>query len=208
MKISSIFRKEVMVMAIIKKEAYYNSSTGVNKIRALIWLDDEVEHVGVFQIAHGVSEHIERYDHFARFLAERGYIVCGNDHIGHGKSVNTPEDLGFTAEEDGFRRFVDDMHILYNIMHKRYPELKYYLFGHSMGSFCARVYAGTFSEDLSGLIICGTGQAPAGLEFAIGSLRELTAKIGTRTRNAIMGGALNKISSLGIKDRTSDLDWL
>ncbi len=195
-------------MAIVKKEAYYNSSTGVNKIRALIWLDDEVEHVGVFQIAHGVSEHIDRYDHFARFLAERGYIVCGNDHIGHGKSVNSPEDLGFTAEEDGFRRFVDDMHILYNIMHKRYPELKYYLFGHSMGSFCARVYAGTFSEDLSGLIICGTGQAPAGLEFAIGSLRELTAKIGTRTRNAIMGGALNKISSLGIKDRTSDLDWL
>ena len=62
-------------MAIIKKEAYYNSSTGVNKIRALIWLDDSVEHIGIFQIAHGVSEHIDRYDHFARFLAERGYIV-------------------------------------------------------------------------------------------------------------------------------------
>ena len=62
-------------MAIIKKEAYYNSSTGVNKIRALIWLDDEVEHVGVFQIAHGVAEHIGRYDHFARFLASNGFIV-------------------------------------------------------------------------------------------------------------------------------------
>ena len=64
LKIVVIYRKEVMVMAIVKKEAYYNSSTGVNKIRALIWLDDEVEHVGVFQIAHGVSEHIDRYDHF------------------------------------------------------------------------------------------------------------------------------------------------
>ncbi len=195
-------------MAIIKKEAYYNSSTGVNKIRALIWLDDSVEHIGLLQIAHGVSEHIDRYDDFARFLAEKGYIVCGNDHIGHGKSVNCPEDLGFTAEKDGFRRFVDDMHILYKIMHKRYPELKYFLFGHSMGSFCARVYASTFSEELSGLIICGTGQAPQGLEFVVNTLRELTEKFGPRTRNSTMAGALNKVSSLGIKDRTSDLDWL
>ena len=195
------------IMAIVKKEAYYNSSTGVNKIRALIWLDDEAEHTGVFQIAHGVSEHIDRYDHFARFLAERGYIVCGNDHIGHGKSVNSPEELGFTAEEDGYRRFVDDMHILYNIMHKRYPELKYFLFGHSMGSFCARVYASTFSEDLAGLIICGTGQAPQGLEFVPNTLKELTEKFGPRTRNKVLAGSLNKMS-LGIKDKTSELDWL
>lgn len=195
-------------MAIIKKEAYYNSSTGVNKIRALIWYDDEVELKGVFQIAHGVSEHIGRYDHFARFLASNGYVVCGNDHLGHGKSVNCPEDLGFTAEEDGFRRFVDDMHILYNIMHKRYPDLKYYLFGHSMGSFCARVYASTFGDELSGLIICGTGQAPQGLEFLPNTLRELTERFGPRTKNSAIAGALNKASSLFIKDKTSELDWL
>ncbi len=195
-------------MAIVKKEAYFNSSTGQNKIRVLIWQDDAVKPIGILQIAHGVSEHIGRYDDFARFLAEKGYIVCGNDHIGHGKSVNCEEDLGFTAEKDGFRRFVDDMHILYKIMHKRYPELKYFLFGHSMGSFCARVYASTFSEELSGLIICGTGQAPSGLEFVVNTLRELTEKFGPQTRNSVMAGALNKISSLGIKDRTSDLDWL
>ena len=84
-------------MAIIKKEAYFNSSTGVNKIHTLIWSDPDVKPVAVFQIAHGVSEHIDRYDDFARFLASKGFIVCGNDHIGHGKSVNSPEDLGFTA---------------------------------------------------------------------------------------------------------------
>ena len=124
-------------MAIIKKEAYFNSSTGVNKIRTLIWQDDEVAPVAVFQIAHGVAEHIGRYDHFARFLASNGFVVCGNDHIGHGKSVACEADLGFTAEKEGYRRFVDDMHILYKIMHKRYPELPYYLFGHSMGGFAA-----------------------------------------------------------------------
>ena len=74
-------------MAIIRKEAYYTSSNGANKVRALIWQDDEKPAAGVIQIAHGVCEHIGRYDDFARFLASNGFIVCGNDHLGHGKTV-------------------------------------------------------------------------------------------------------------------------
>ena len=49
-------------MAIIRKDAYYLSSTGINKIHCRIWQDDEKEPKAVFQIAHGVSEYIERYD--------------------------------------------------------------------------------------------------------------------------------------------------
>ncbi len=195
-------------MSVIKKEAYFNSSTGADKIRTLIWQDDEIIPVGVFQISHGVCEHIDRYDAFARFLCAQGFVVCGNDHIGHGKSVSSPEGLGFTAEKEGYRRFVDDMHILYTIMHKRYPELPYFLFGHSMGSFCARVYASTFGSELSGLIICGTGQAPGGLDFLINTLDNLVEKLGTHTVNSTAAGMLNKVSSLAIKDRASDLDWL
>lgn len=195
-------------MAIVKKEAYFNSSTGVNKIRTLIWMDDQVEAVGVFQIAHGVCEHIDRYDDFAKFLASNGFIVCGNDHIGHGKSVNDEDELGFTAEKDGYRRFVDDMHILYSIMHKRYPALPYFLFGHSMGSLCARVYASSFGSELSGLIICGTAQVPSGLDFSINTLDKLVEAFGPRTVNHTVAGLLNKFSSLSISDRTSDLDWL
>lgn len=195
-------------MAIIKKEAYFYSSTGVDKIRTLIWLDDAVEHIAVFQIAHGVCEHINRYDDFARFLASNGYIVCGNDHIGHGKSVADEADLGFTAEKDGYRRFVDDMHILYSIMHKRYPELPYYLFGHSMGSLCARVYASSFGSELSGLIICGTAQLPSGLDFVIETIDKAVDKFGPRTVNHTLASMLNKFSSLQVSDKTSDLDWL
>ena len=40
-------------MAIIKKDAYFISSTAVNKIHCCIWMDDEKEYKGVFQIAHG-----------------------------------------------------------------------------------------------------------------------------------------------------------
>ena len=195
-------------MSIIKKEAYFYSSTGVNKIRTLIWHDDDVEPVAVIQIAHGVCEHIDRYDDFARFLASKGYVVCGNDHIGHGKSVESMEDLGFTAEKEGYRRFVDDMHILYSIMHHKYPELPYFLFGHSMGSLCARVYASTFGTELAGLIICGTAQVPSGMDFMINTVEDLVQKFGPRTVNGVLASSLNKFSSLMINDKTSDLDWL
>lgn len=195
-------------MAIIKKEAYFNSSTGVDKIRTLIWYDDSVELKAVFQIAHGVCEHIGRYDEFAEFLAKNGYVVCGNDHIGHGKSVASEADLGFTAEKEGYRRFVDDMHILYNIMHRRYPDLPYYLFGHSMGSLCARVYASTFGTELAGLILCGTAQVPSGLSMFVDTLEKAVEKFGPRTVNHTLASMLNKVSSLRISDKQTDLDWL
>ena len=39
-------------MAIIRKEAYFNSSTGKNKIHCMIWQDDAVKPIALFQIAH------------------------------------------------------------------------------------------------------------------------------------------------------------
>ena len=193
-------------MSIIKKDAYFLSSTGFNKIHCCIWQSDEKEPQGVFQIAHGVSEHIERYDEFARVLAEEGYIVCGNDHLGHGKSVESLDDLGFFAEEDGDVRMVDDMHILYNIMHRRYPELPYYLFGHSMGSFCARVYATSFSYELSGLILCGTGELPSAAVVLEEPIRLLCKKLGARA--SVPNAVADKLTNIGIKDPKTNKDWL
>src|SRR5699024_12848886 len=38
----------------------------------------------VIQIAHGMAEHILRYEQFAEYLTTQGYIVYGHDHRGHG----------------------------------------------------------------------------------------------------------------------------
>lgn len=193
-------------MSIIKKDAYFLSSTGVNKIYCRIWQDDETEPKGVFQIAHGISEHILRYDEFACFLAENGYIVCGNDHIGHGRSVESMEDLGFTAEEDGDKRMIDDMHILYSIMHKRYPDLPYYLFGHSMGSFCARVYATSFWHELSGLVLCGTGEMPSAAVVMEEPIKLACKKLGT---HAVVPAALmDKVQVLLSGNKGTGKEWL
>ncbi len=193
-------------MSVIKKDAYYLSSTKVNKIHCCIWQSDEKQAKGVFQIAHGISEHIERYDHFARFLAEQGYIVCGNDHLGHGKSVENVEDFGFFAEQDGDLRLIDDMHILYTIMHKRYPELPYYLLGHSMGSFCARVYVTAFYNELSGVIFCGTGELPCAAVALEEPVKFLCKKLGVSAE--VPASLLDKVSMLGIKDARTEKDWL
>lgn len=193
-------------MAIIKKDAYFLSSTLENKIHCRIWQNDEVEPVGIFQIAHGVSEHIGRYDKFACFLADNGFIVCGNDHLGHGLSAESEDEKGFFAETDGDIRLVDDMHILSVIMKKKYPDLPLVLFGHSMGSLCARVYAGLFGDELKGLILCGTAELPASAVVLEKPLNFLCEKLGARAE--ISNSLFDKISTIGIKNKQTDKDWL
>ncbi len=143
-------------MSIIRTEAYYNSTTGEDMIRTLIWRNDELPPMGVVQISHGLTDHIDRYDRFARFICEQGYVVCGNDHLGHGIAAAESGKLGNFGAPDTDIRMVDDMNVLTNIMKKKYPDMPYYLFGHSMGSFLARLYTAQFGDGLSGLILCGT----------------------------------------------------
>lgn len=143
-------------MSIIRTEAYYKSTTGEDLIRALIWRNDELPPMGIVQISHGLTDHIDRYDRFARFLCENGYVVCGNDHLGHGKEAAKNGKLGDFGARDTDIRMVDDMNVLANIMKKKYPDFPYYLLGHSMGSFLARLYTAQFGDGLSGLILSGT----------------------------------------------------
>lgn len=146
-------------MAIKRTEAYFASNDTLNRVRVLIWQDTDQPVRGVVQIAHGVAEHIGRYDGFARFLAKAGFAVCGNDHLGHGKTAPTVSELGFV--EPGADVFMaQDMHTLSGIMRRRFPGAPYYLFGHSMGSLLARVYMAQCASELSGAILCGTLQLP------------------------------------------------
>lgn len=195
-------------MAIVKSEAYFNSSTGINKIRTLIWRDDAITPIGVFQIAHGMAEHIDRYDEFARFLAENGFVVCGNDHLGHGKSVNQPSDLGYFSKTNGDKRLVDDMHILTKIMKKKYPDLPYFLFGHSMGSFCARVYVTHFGSELAGVVFCGTGELPSVVSTFQEPVNKLCEKLGADKRVDFLADAFNTLCNVMVPGKTNSFSWI
>ena len=164
---------------------------------------------GIVQIAHGIAEHVERYDAFASFLADNGYLVVANDHLGHGQSVTGEDDLGFFAENGGWELAVGDMRKLYEATHAEFPDLPYFLFGHSMGSFLTRTYIIRFPGGLAGAIISGTGQQAAPI-VAGGKLmgkmecRRHGARYHSEKLNGLAFGSYNK----GYDVHRTDYDWL
>ncbi len=147
-----------------KEEGTFLSHDGIHKIAYTVYTPDVPPHA-ILQIAHGMAEHFGRYDEFAAFLAQKGIVVCGNDHLGHGNSVVDESELGFFGEKNGIDHVLGDMHALQTKLREKYPRLPYILFGHSMGSFFARLYSVTYPDDLAGAIYCGTsaGNEPLGL---------------------------------------------
>ena len=123
-------------------------------------MDPGGEITGILQICHGMVEYIDRYDEFARYLADRGIYVVGHDHLGHGKSVCTEEDHGHFDETKGNSYVLGDIHVLRQRTMKKYPGLPYFILGHSMGSFLVRQYLPLYGQGLAGAIVMGTGSQP------------------------------------------------
>ena len=143
----------------MKKEFFFPSKDGITQIHAIEWIP-EGEPKAVLQIAHGMVEHIERYHDFASYLAENGVYVTGHSHLGHGKSMVSKEKMGYFAAPNGNECVIGDIHQLRTMTGEKYPEIPYFLMGHSMGSFLTRQYIGMYGEGLSGAIIMGTGEQP------------------------------------------------
>lgn len=136
----------------------YPSSDGKNHIVAYYFLPEATEdYRGIVQICHGMTDYILRYKDLAQALTDAGFVVCGNDDLGHGQSVSSEEDLGFFAEEDGVGYVLDDLHTMTALAKKRFPDLPFTLVGHSMGSFLCRLYATRFGYELDNLVVLGTG---------------------------------------------------
>lgn len=141
----------------IKKDFTFLSSNKTTNIHAIECIPENGQFTRVIQIIHGMLEYIERYLPFCEYLTSKGFIVVGHDHLGHGQSVNTPEDLGYFGEPDPNKLLIQDIHQLRNITMQKYPNLPYYMLGHSMGSYLLREYLYLSSDGLSGAIIMGTG---------------------------------------------------
>lgn len=77
-----------------REERAFPSSSGLCSIHTIIWYPDSSiynQPVGVIQIAHGMIDHIERFEEMAEYFADKGFVVAGNDHLGHGESVNSED---------------------------------------------------------------------------------------------------------------------
>lgn len=186
----------------------YKSANGVSHVTYYLLVPEEVEVRGIVQIAHGMCEYFSRYTAFAKYLCGLGFIVCGNDHIGHGASVARPADLGFFAARDGWRYLVEDVEQLIDLMQRRYPHLPYFLLGHSMGSLIARLCLTERGDRLTGCILIGT----AGPSAAASSAAHLADSIARSRGMTYRSGLLSRLTFQGYDRRIEHprtvFDWL
>lgn len=207
-KIYNKSRDGVMDMA-ERVELIYKSRDGVTQIHATQWLPEEREPKAVLQIVHGMKEFVDRYDGFARYIADRGFIVVGEDHLGHGRTAASARDLGYFAPEDSDIILIKDVHRLKKIIQAENPGLPYFLYGFSMGSFMTRKYLTMYGEGIDGAIIGGTGwKSEAALNFGIRLTSFLARTRGDHYRSAKVENAAMGSFNYRIPNPRTEADWL
>ena len=137
------------------------------EVHERVWEHDEPVRVAI--VVHGYGEHIGRYDHVARALGERGAVVWGLDHMGHGRSD------GDRALIPDFDLVVDDLRDLVIRARDAYPALPVAMVAHSMGGMVASLYAERFPGELSGLVLSAPliGTNAAGALLALDEIPDL-----------------------------------
>lgn len=114
-----------------------------------------IRNKAVVQLHHGFGEHADRYEHFASFLANRGYVVVVSDFVGHGQSLIDFEQ-GYFGQVDGPNNLVKDMLHLFNVMRERYPDIPYFMLGEDLGSLLIRKFVSVHQDLIDGMILLGT----------------------------------------------------
>ena len=175
-----------------REELRFPSADGRSTIRALVWWPELAAGTrarGVVQVIHGMAEHVERYDALARLFASRGFVVCGDDHAGHGASCD-PDGYGCLPARGGAEALVADEHTLRRLVTERMgSDAPYLLLGHSLGSYIARVYLAEHGEGLSGVVLSGTGTLPVAVSWAGHALARLICAVrGEKYRSKLLDG--------------------
>lgn len=190
----------------MRKELYYDSC-GSGKIHACRW-EPEGKPRGIVQIVHGIAEYILRYDDFAQFLTKQGFLVVGEDHMGHGLSISGKATKGYFF--GGWFCAVEDTVQLIRLTREEFPDVPYVLFGHSMGSFMARTILAKYPDlDLSACVICGTGWQPSPiLKAGLIASRSVCKKCGPENPSEFLQklafGSYNK----RVEHKRTAFDWL
>lgn len=156
----------------MKTELSYLSQDKITNIHAVIY-EPQTEIKAILQIVHGMYEYSERFANLAHEMNKQGILVCINDNLGHGLSIQDEQHRGYFADHDSVNILVADAYELTKKVKEKYPDKPYYLLGNSLGSFIVANYLGKIAEPLNGAILIGTGYVPS---ISL-SLAELLAQI-------------------------------
>ena len=144
----------------MEKEYFEFQGSGGVVLPAVVWKPEHIK--AVLQVAHGMTEHMGRYEEFAAEMAEIGVAVAGFDLRGHGHNPGDPEVASFG--EGGWQASVEDLELFRSHLRHVFPGIPQFMLGFSLGSFLLRDYLNRYPADtLDGAIIMGTGHQPGWL---------------------------------------------
>ena len=130
-----------------EKEGTFSGPGGLS-IYFRYWIPNE-QPKALILVVHGAGEHCSRYQHFAQFMVNNGYVVAALDHPGHGKSDGTP---GFV---ESFDDYLDALALLHKRVTQEFPSLPQILLGHSMGGLISSCYLLEHQGEFAGCVLSG-----------------------------------------------------
>lgn len=186
---------------------YYYDSCGAGRIRACVW-SPENEPRAIVQLVHGIAEHVERYDDYASWLNEKGFLVVAQDHMGHGKSIGQNGIQGYF--HGGWFCAVEDTYNLLLHTMSKHPGVPYILFGHSMGSFIVRTILAKHPDSgIAGCVVCGTAWQPAALlKIAVPMCKILCRNGGDKKPSSALKKLMFGSYNQKVEHVRTENDWL
>lgn len=154
----------------------YKSADKKTTINAIEWSPDDGNPIAILQIAHGITEHIGRYEAFAKFMTGKGFVVVCNDHIGHGKSGAEDSPTMYFGPKGSWKYAVKDLDTLLEITKAKYPGVPYGILGFSLGSYLVRTYLIDYPGKVDAAIIMGSGDKSCA-EINVGLLAAWIGKL-------------------------------
>ncbi|MCD8188645.1 MAG: alpha/beta hydrolase [Clostridiales bacterium] len=187
----------------------YPSADGRTTIHAVIW-EPEEKPVGILQISHGITEHIGRYERLAAAGTARGLVVCGNDHIGHGRSFSEEQPIRtYFGPEGSWKFLVQDTIEMSSMIRKAYPDLPLCLLGFSLGSFVVRNVLFQAPAYADAAVLAGTGQQSS---LALAVARRIARSEATKHGYEAVTETISKLTYDGYNKKfapvQSKFDWL
>lgn len=111
------------------------------------WKPEQVK--GVVCIVHGFNEHSSRYERPAQYLCNAGYAVLTYDGFGHGKTT------GKRGHAPTYEATLDSVKQILDAAEQRFPGVKKFLWGHSMGGGIVLNYLLRRKPNITGAIATG-----------------------------------------------------
>lgn len=197
-------------MNMLKRDFYYPSSDGKTTIHGIEWTPENVKHYkGIIQVAHGLNEQMSLYEPFAKYFTDRGFIVRGNDHLGHGESVYKNEPRIYLGPKGSWHFASDDIYTCRILAEKEYGKLPYIMFGFSLGSYLMRDYLIRYGGTVDAGVLVGCLSFPDIATFWGNIIvKVLEFFLGEKSKPAIVDFLMNQTNNLKFKPNKTPIDWI